>query len=159
MTCAPPEACTSTKMKESKARRVKLRLRPCRLPLWPRWACRCCWAPDPCSGTAASCPAAVAPAPAAAAATPGTPAPAAAASAAARPAAAPRSASSCTPAHRTERRQVSAGRAADIKTTRITKSSNKQARVLSSTWPVCTSAKRNLYVTLIILHVLRPACI
>lgn len=77
-------------------------LRPCRLPLWPRWACRCCWAPDPCSGTAASCPAAVAPAPAAAAATPGTPAPAAAASAAARPAAAPRSASSCTPTQNRE---------------------------------------------------------
>lgn len=34
--------------------------------------------------------------------------------------------------HRTERRQVSTGRTAEIKTTRITKSSNKQARVLFS---------------------------
>lgn len=147
MTCAPPEACTSTKMKESKARRVKLRLRPCRLPLWPRWACRCCWAPDPCSGTAASCPAAVAPAPAAAAATPGTPAPAAAASAAARPAAAPRSASSCTPAHRTERRQVSAGRAADIKTTRITFPQTNRL-VCSAQHGLCARVQRETFMLL-----------
>lgn len=78
-----------------------------RVPLWPRRACRCCWAPGLCSGTAASCPAAVAvaPAAAAAAATPGTLSPAAAASAAARPAAAPQSASSCTPVHQTEQRK------------------------------------------------------